>query len=611
MNCKLISLKLRNFKGFESYDFEPTGHSVVVHGTNGAGKTTLADAWSWLLFGKDSRGSSTFDIKPLIDGEPVDRHAYHSVEAIINVGDRELQLKREFTEIWAKRRGSARRVASGHRTNFWLGGVPKTAGEYSRAIDKIILTEKWRLLSDPAELPERWEWKSRRALLIEICGGISREEVVESDPALSRLPEVLGSNSLEDQRRILAATIKKKGKDRDSIPARIGELATLKGNVPCGTVAEAALELKRLQKRRSVLDSNAAAHRSSLDSKAEELRSLRFAIAEADIAAKKEYEDADRELVRAWHAAEDTAGGDALCLMLVHDEHAANLEARARALGGVDDLERSPAHGRLSTCAACGQALPSEQAEELAAQAKIELDRRQASWQSLEAVGRELVKKVAAAEAASAQSNERSTAAKMQLDSFPALAASGKSMAMMDRELALVADLDAMEMEELVRSPALDAEITSQQQTLSVNRRIENLRAKESQLSIELETAEGDLYLIDKFTRARVKLLEDKINAMFESVSFRMFKQLINGSIEERCDVMARGVPYSSALSQGERMRAGLEIIRVLQAHFNFASPVWVDGAESLVELPAMGCQMIALRVSGQDKQLRIERVNE
>ena len=53
----LNRLLLRNFKGLESFVFEPTGQNATVSGQNGSGKTTLADALLWLLFGKDTRGA--------------------------------------------------------------------------------------------------------------------------------------------------------------------------------------------------------------------------------------------------------------------------------------------------------------------------------------------------------------------------------------------------------------------------------------------------------------------------------------------------------------------------------------------------------------------------
>ncbi len=54
MKIVLKSMHLVNFKGARNLEmsFDPTTSEVC--GDNGTGKTTLFDAFTWLLFGKDS-----------------------------------------------------------------------------------------------------------------------------------------------------------------------------------------------------------------------------------------------------------------------------------------------------------------------------------------------------------------------------------------------------------------------------------------------------------------------------------------------------------------------------------------------------------------------------
>ena len=54
------------------------------------------------------------------------------------------------------------------------------------------------------------------------------------------------------------------------------------------------------------------------------------------------------------------------------------------------------------------------------------------------------------------------------------------------------------------------------------------------------------------------------------------------------------------------RINAGLEIISVLQKHFNNSVTVFVDNAEAVTRLADPGCQLIQLIVSEADKSLRI-----
>ena len=64
---KLKSLILVNFKGVRNLEVVFTDQRTIISGDNGTGKTTIFDAFTWLLFGKDSTGrsDSNFNIKTI------------------------------------------------------------------------------------------------------------------------------------------------------------------------------------------------------------------------------------------------------------------------------------------------------------------------------------------------------------------------------------------------------------------------------------------------------------------------------------------------------------------------------------------------------------------
>lgn len=128
--------------------------------------------------------------------------------------------------------------------------------------------------------------------------------------------------------------------------------------------------------------------------------------------------------------------------------------------------------------------------------------------------------------------------------------------------------------------------------------RIAELLAQEKTLNAELEQVERKLYLLDKFTTQKVKLLEDRINGMFYLARFKMFKQLVNGSVEPCCEVLCDGVPYSRGLNTAARVNTGLDIIQVLGDHFGLRVPVWVDNAESVNSFHKIDAQIIYLSVT-------------
>ncbi len=133
----------------------------------------------------------------------------------------------------------------------------------------------------------------------------------------------------------------------------------------------------------------------------------------------------------------------------------------------------------------------------------------------------------------------------------------------------------------------------------SFHARITELEAQEKLLAAEFEKLEGELYLTEQFVRAKVGLLEDKINSRFEHARFKLFNVLVNGGIEEVCETLYRGVPYGSALNNAAQINVGLDIINTLSEHYGFSAPIWIDNAEAVVDLLPTKGQMIRLVVSG------------
>lgn len=150
-------------------------------------------------------------------------------------------------------------------------------------------------------------------------------------------------------------------------------------------------------------------------------------------------------------------------------------------------------------------------------------------------------------------------------------------------------------------------DILGQKITLDATRkRIQELREEQKQAGAELERTDAFLWTIEAFIRWKTHFVEDSINGLFRLVTFRLFREQANGGLEERCDVVVNGVPYS-ALNNGMRINAGLDIIRRLAEHYKVRVPLFVDNAESVTRLEDAGTQVIRLVVSEKDQSLRVE----
>ena len=118
---------------------------------------------------------------------------------------------------------------------------------------------------------------------------------------------------------------------------------------------------------------------------------------------------------------------------------------------------------------------------------------------------------------------------------------------------------------------------------------------------------DGMLFLCDEFTRYKVKFIEESINRRFSLVRFRLFKEQINGGLEECCDVLVKGSAVGDNLNTGAEFQAGVDIINTLSRCYGIYVPLFIDGCESVTGPLGADTQTIRLVVSENDKELRCE----
>ena len=155
---------------------------------------------------------------------------------------------------------------------------------------------------------------------------------------------------------------------------------------------------------------------------------------------------------------------------------------------------------------------------------------------------------------------------------------------------------------ELQRALEVDAAIKA---STTQQLRIEELRSKMAQYSEEFNRIEKFIFLHEQYNKALAEQTEGPVNDMFEYVNFRMFTTLVNGSIVPCCDIMDKELrPFETAMSYGERLRAGIDICKTFQKHYGINAPIWLDNFESLTIPIELDCQHIELVASKDHKQL-------
>lgn len=123
---------------------------------------------------------------------------------------------------------------------------------------------------------------------------------------------------------------------------------------------------------------------------------------------------------------------------------------------------------------------------------------------------------------------------------------------------------------------------------------------------VEAEEQRSNLYDTRAYLQQQIDLCQEfitykceqatkTINAMFNGVTFELFKQnKTNDEIKDCCDIFWQGVPYES-LSYSTKFIVSLYIVLAFQKHYDVKLPIVVDNAESFDYIPSVGVQTIQL----------------
>lgn len=140
----------------------------------------------------------------------------------------------------------------------------------------------------------------------------------------------------------------------------------------------------------------------------------------------------------------------------------------------------------------------------------------------------------------------------------------------------------------------------------SADARIKQLMSDESANAQAIADLEKQEFEIETFTRAKMDILEKRVNGLFKYVKFRLFEVQVNEGIKETCVCEYLGVPYPT-LNTAAKLLAGLDILETLSNFYGVHAPVFCDNRESVSWIPESKSQIISLFVSAADKKLRIE----
>lgn len=630
---KLSEIMLNNFKGIKFINFEFDGNDASIYGDNATGKTTIFDSLCWLLFGKDSLDRADFEIKTLVNGEPL-HNVNHEVEATFSNDDGTgFTLKRIYREKYSNPRGGETKL-TGHTTDYFINEVPVKEKEYKAFINNMINEDVFKLITNPLYFNEQYSWQNRRKLLLEMCGDVDDESVINSRDDLKRLAQLLNGHTVEEQKKIVAAKKTAINKELDMIPIRIDEAVRNKPEIVSDKTKltqdiQVILNgIDELEKEKAIINNGFEATEKQskmreINRQLEARRSEVLSDYKKDKRALRSNYELSLMQLKSLEAERDRYYDR-------HNDLNRDIDLENKRIEKLQDEFNSFNNQKFDTvnCPTCGQPYPDEKRAELETIFNTQKSTNLEEWQKL----------IDSAKAMKQSYMEQQDIMAVKIDGLTnqivdkqkeydrqfkyyeklqepnieddsvykdlkaelfILELDDGNEADDDKLLKLDTELKELKSKKLV----LETELNKFKMTADIDTRIAELEAQRQKLAEEKNLLDETSFLIDEFVKAKIDLLEHSINSHFEYARFKMFNVLVNGNIEECCETTYKGVPYRS-MNNAARMNAGLDIINALTKFYNVTAPVFIDNAEAVTDFIKCNSQTIKLVVDADFKTL-------
>lgn len=651
MNTILERISMRNFKGVSALDLKFTLENYL-YGPNASGKTTVVDAFTWLLFGKDSKGRSDFQIRPVdengrtVDGVDIEVEA--TLRAEFDGGAAcDITFKKIQKQNWVKKRGSEAPTFQGNTYSYMINDFPATQKEFDAKVASIIDEKLFKLLTDPRAFASM-KWQDQRAMLLRFVPNLTDQTIL--DGVNKQDYELIAKEILEagvDKCREKATKdMKLLNKRLDEYPTRIDEAArAIRQTERTREQAELAKmatenQLKQLLAERDSAKGLTSEYEAISNQILQLIRKKDSIRADAT----KELNEKRAEARTALDDANKTLMDNKLSIarhesiLRMRETELVNSEAELKA---ITDKWRETKKTELpeedTICPTCGRPFEEDKLTEIRQNFDAKKEDR---LNALQEQGVELRRKVNqiksniqtekdSIESLTAETATLETAVatlKKRYDALPLTvdmsvneayqACETEIQKLVAKQEAMKTDTGAqdafLEREKTLRSEldAINAELTIIAANADLKARIAELQEEQIDVGQDIANLERKLFLFEQFGKEKMSALSEQINSMFEAVRFRLFDVQINGGVKENCvmQVNSNGsyVDYASANSAAQ-IQGGLDVIRALSKLYDVTCPLFIDNRESCTEIPQMAAQIVNLIVSPADKVLRIE----
>lgn len=631
----LAKMTILNFKGIKNLCLEFQGNNISIVGRNATGKSTILDAYIYCLFGKDSHDKQNFEIKTISDNIQENTNE-HIVE--VEFTEPNLVLKIIYSCIWRQRKSSPTPEFSGHTTRYFVNNLELQKNEFSRKIFDIFPEKFFKLLSNSTHF-NTMHWKERRDILFTLIENITDNDVISSDKSLEELTQIIGVNSIDDHKKILASRQKTIMETLENIPVRISENQKFfwsedtKSEISEFRKMLESLNLQKTAKLQELfsLNNNITSEdtKNKLDALSTELRNMRNdyesrktskIITQQNQLAKISLETTNLQIKK------NAIEADVIMIQRKIEDKDTELSD----MRNLFKIENSKVFDTSGICFNCGQNMPDNLIKEIKDEFNLSKSK---TLELINANGNNIKKEIAMLKDELHKHNTNlETITNEYKISF------AKKTTLLDDmnipEVPLESDISFInlnkkyaELSEIVNKVDVSAiaqinndisiidnkikdissEISHLESIIRAKVRIDELKAEQTALADEHRELSRQLYLIEKFMKTKCSIVESKINKRFKRTRFKLFNNLD----EECCETLGYNenlnswVPWN-VLNTGEKIHVGVDIISTLSKHFNVSFPLFVDNAESVTSQIEFDGQLIKLIAVPNVDELKI-----
>ena len=597
----LKEIALTNFKGIASAKIIFDEKQTKLFGENGSGKTTIQNAFKWVLL------QNVADVLPMLNNKEIP-NLVTSVEAILEINGFEYKLSRTSKGKYQLSQETGKMNKITNENSYKIDDIELKEKDYkakladllgSGAFENLqILTDKDFFNTDTTN----FKWTDRRKFLFDMCGVKDAVQDIISKDKYNDIKEyIIKGYATSDIKSMLAKEKKgyKSTQDKNNIlieqkTKEITELSTI-------DFEEIEKELKTAKSKLNKILSS-----SKKENQAEQINELQNQLIKLN-KEKAQLEMKDINEQNALRTFMNTTYNECQNLKLQYQVEEDKLH----------DLLNNQTDTEIKTeCPYCGTPYTEEYIKELRekAQSKIEESDRQVEKQT--GIVREIQERYNSKKAQFEQTKE-------ELDNFKP---SAEIKEVQDRILSTQEALQSAKATELTnlsneQKTALETQISGLERELAKSTFIEKAKLdihtwknQNKEVADKIIAVEKKERSLADYVKEQTDTIVETINSRFSNgISWALYKETYKngeGGIEEDCICMYNKKRYSS-LSMGEKNKANLEVIKVLQDYYGVRLPLFADNSETTTINYDVDTQIIELYAQKGKKLDNVVKIEE